>query len=135
MRYNWVMARPPLPDPSLDPFRDGLAALTADGAVMGHIATSVEQIWSLGSPFRRQWIVRLVVVWSDGTKEQAAHDWAPWTYVTEMKQGFIEWRSGRDSPRQRRYDVSFLSPTDGLAERERLGITAADFLDLDDYAD
>ncbi len=82
---------------------------------MGHIATDVEQIWSLGSPFRRQWNVRLVIVSTDGTKEQAAKDWAPWTYVNEKRQGFIDWRNGRNGPQHRRYDVAFVPQAHAVA--------------------
>jgi len=50
-----ALLKPPHPDASLDPFRDGVGALIRDGEVVGHVATTVSESWSPGTPLRRQW--------------------------------------------------------------------------------
>ena len=117
----------PKPDPSLDPFRGGLAVLSVDGEDAGHIATEVTTFWGLGRPFGLQWDVWLVVVWADGTKERAVQDYPPWAYVTEMKAGFLDWVDGPTEAHHQRYDIQFLSPEEGRTARDRLGIVLADF--------
>jgi hypothetical protein len=110
-------------DPWIDQFRDGLATLRRDGEQVGHIATSVGHYWN---PLRQPWIW-LVVRWGDGLKERAAEDHAPWTYVAEMRDGFIEWDGSPDAARNGRYDVEWLAPAIARAELDRLGIRPEDF--------
>lgn len=33
----------------------------------------------------------LVVVYADGTRERSREDYPPWTYVTEMPDGYFVW--------------------------------------------
>lgn len=66
-------------------------------------------------------------MWSDGTKEPAVEDYPPWTYVTEMRGGYIEWVSQGDPSRDGRYDIQWIPAELAAAERERLGICLSDF--------
>lgn len=81
---------------------------------------------------RQPW-VWLVVVWSDGTKEASVEDYAPWTYVAEMRAGYFEWMDGFGRVRGRkhryvgRYEIEWLPRDRALAERERLGVSLKDF--------
>ncbi len=117
----------PRPDPSLDPFRSGLAVLSVDGKLAGHIAAEVTTFWGPARLFGLQWNVWLVVVWADGTKERAVEEYPPWEYVAEMKAGFINWVDSPTAERNQRYDVRFLPPEEGRAARHHLGIVSADF--------
>lgn len=109
----------------MEPFRGGAGVLTRDGQVAGHVATTLCEFWSPGSPLRRQWWVWLIVVWADGMRERSTEDYPPWTYVAEMKQGFFEWADG--GSRDGRYDFVWLSPDDAQAMRGQLDIKPENF--------
>lgn len=119
--------KPPKSDPSLDLFRDGLAILSVDGEFAGHIATEVGKFWGFSRLCGLQWDVRMVVVWADGTKTNLVEDYPPWSYVTEMKAGYLDWINGPVTARHQRYDVRFLPSDEARASRDRLGITLKDF--------
>ena len=119
------IVKPPEPDPSIEPFRDGVGVLTRDGAVAGHVATAVSEFWSPGRPRRRQWWVWMIVVWIDGMRERSTEDYPPWTYVAEMTNGYLRWEEG--GPRNGRYDFFWLPASEAVAQRSRLGIKPEDF--------
>ncbi len=110
----------PKTDPSLAPFHDGVAELKHEGKVVGHIATSVSKFWSPFSPLSLNWWVWSVIVWADGTKEQKLEDYAPWSYVNEMKNGKLEWHGTI-------YSIEWLPPSKASAKREELGVHSEDF--------
>lgn len=124
----------PLPEPDFGPelerFHNGLAVLLRDGEPVGHVASSLGYFTTRGG--RQPW-VWLVVVWSDGTKEDSVEDYAPWTYVAEMRAGYFEWTDGFGRVRGRkhryvgRYEIEWLPRDCALAERERLGVSLKDF--------
>jgi hypothetical protein len=125
-RSSVPIVKPPDPDPGIEPFRDGVGVLTRNGELAGHVATSVSEFWSPSRLRRRQWCVWLIVVWADGVRERSTEDYPPWTYVAEMRNGYFAWEE--DGPREgRRYDFAWLPATEAHEQRERLGITAADF--------
>lgn len=115
--------RPPVPDPTLEPFDDGVGVLTRDGHVAGHVATSLGWFWSPFRPLSKQWWVWLIVVWADGAREPSTEDYPPWTYVSEMQSGYFNWVG---ESRAGRYDFAWLPR--GEAERTRavLGIAPQD---------
>lgn len=121
--------RRPVPefDPALDMFQDGLALLLQDGVRAGHVATSLGHFRGLFSPFTPQPWVWLVVVWGDGVKERAVEDYPPWSYVAEMRAGYLEWEGGRGSRRNGRYEIEWVDRARAEAERARLGIRREDF--------
>lgn len=122
-------ASTPDPDvgPELEPFRDGLAVLVRDGRPVGHAATSLGHFRTPFAPRTPQPWVWLVVVWEDGTKEWSVEDYPPWSYVADMLDGYLDWQDGRDPQRFGRYEIEWVAPHLAHAERERLGIRAADF--------
>lgn len=113
--------RPPHPDPSLDVFDEGMFVLRRDGEVAGHVATIRSTFWSPSSPFRRQWWIWLVAVWPGGTKDYSVEDYAPWSVVTELKDGRVEWESGEI------YDAEPLPPDEARRMRDVPGIVPEDF--------
>jgi hypothetical protein len=115
-----VLIKDPKPDPSLAPFHDGLAELKREGAVVGHIATSVSTFWSPFSPLSRQWWVWSVIVWSNGKKEPALEDYPSWSYVADMKNGKFQWENTS-------FDVEWLPRSEARRLREKLNIKAEDF--------
>jgi hypothetical protein len=117
--------RPPRPDPSLDPFRDGIAVLRRDGVVEGHVATTVGTFWSPSRPLSRQWWVWFIVVWSDGDREPPFEDYPPWRTVQDMQRGYLEWAEGGQD--QQRYDIEWLPETERERVRAELGLRAEDF--------
>jgi hypothetical protein len=117
----------PEPDPTLDPFDDGLAVLYRDGAVAGHIATSLGTFWSPFQPFSRHWWVWAVVVWNDGTKERSEEDYAPWTFVADMTSGTYEWAGPTDDPRTGIYSIEWVPEEEARHVRDQLGIRREDF--------
>ena len=119
------LIRAPIPDPSVESFRGGVGVLTRDGQVAGHVATTLGEFWSPGSPLRRQWWVWLIVDWVDGTRERPTEDYPPWTYVAEMKQGVFEWAGG--GAYDGRYDFAWLSPDKAQSMRDQLDIKPEDF--------
>lgn len=127
----WGRRRQPTGEFELGPewelFRDGLAALCRDGQIVGHVATSLGHVRTPLAPRTPRPWVWLVVVWSDGTKEPSVEDYAPWTYVTEMRDGYVEWLSSDDRSRDGRYDIHWIPAEGAAAERERLGIRLSDF--------
>lgn len=119
-------SKPAIPDPSLDPFRDGVGELLREGQVVGHLASSVSEFRALFSPRQLQWWVWLVAVWPDGTRERSLQDYAPWTYVDELRHGFIdcdEWTPERGG----RYEFRWLPLAEAAAVRESFSITSSDF--------
>jgi hypothetical protein len=82
------MRRKHVLDEALEPFRDGVAELRQNDAIVGHLATQVEQFWGLGGRQERVW---LLISWSDGRRERIAEDYPPWTSVDELRAGFLRW--------------------------------------------
>lgn len=119
------VVKPPRPDPTIDPFVDGLGVLSLDGRPAGHVATTVSEFWSPFSPLRRQWWVWYIVIWPDGTREVSTEDYPPWSAVTEMRNGFLEVQGA--GARDGRYEFSWLDAGDAAAARARLGVSAEDF--------
>lgn len=90
--YDELVLRAPEPDASLDPFREGVAVLTREGKVEGHVASTVGTFWSPSRPFIRQWSVWFIVVWSDGERERSFEDYPPdWLTVNDLKAGRFVW--------------------------------------------
>lgn len=73
----------------LDDLRDAVASLHADGSHVGYLATSVEPMRA-GFLLPRQVRVWLLLTRLDGTLD-IHEDYAPWTYVTELRSGHISW--------------------------------------------
>ena len=120
-------AHEPHREPDMEPFRDGLALLSRDGQTLGYVATSLGYFRTPLSPRTPQAWVWFVVVWADGTKERAVEDYPPWTYVTEMGQGYFDWEGGRNRDRAGRYEIQWVDAELAATERERLGIRSEDF--------
>jgi hypothetical protein len=120
-----VAAVSPDPDPSLDPFVDGLGVLSRGGVFAGHVATTRGEFRTLFSR-KRQWWIWSIVIWADGRRELPEEDYPPWTTVTEMKKGILEVFSP-DETRAGRYDFEWLSAHDAREGWFQLGITHADF--------
>lgn len=118
--------------PELERLHNGLAVLLRDGEPVGHVASSLGYFTTRGG--RQPW-VWLVVVWSDGTKERSVEDYAPWTYVADMRAGYFDFDEpygsgrgrGRKHSRAGRYEIEWLPRDRALAERERLGVSLKDF--------
>lgn len=85
------MSRHLRPDPVLDQFRQGVAALVDQDTVVGHVATLVESFWSPSHPFRMQERVWLRVTWIDGRREELLEDYPPWTSVADLREGHFVW--------------------------------------------
>lgn len=119
-------SKPSIPDSSLDPFREGVGELLRDGQVVGHLASSVSEFRTLFSPRRLQWWVWLVAIWPDGTRENSIEDYPPWTYVDDMRHGFIECEEWRAETRGR-YDFRWIPKAEAHTVREALSITPSDF--------
>jgi len=110
----------PKPDPSLEPFQDGLARITKNGKQVGYIATVLSKFWSPFSPLSRHWWVWSVIIWSDGSKERRIEDYAPWSYVNEMKNGQLEWDNTI-------YEVEWVPSNEVARLRKELNIQPEDF--------
>ncbi len=124
MVRGWAI--PPDPDPTVDPFREGVGELSQGCEVVGHLASIVTEFRTPFSPRKGQWWVWLVAVWSDGTRERSLEDYPPWSYVDEMKRGFIqcdEWTAERRG----RYEFRWLSPVDASRIRTELNLSPSDF--------
>lgn len=124
MARRWAIA--PDPDPTLDPFRDGVGELSQGGKIVGHLASTVTTFRTPFSPRKGRWWVWLVAVWPDGTRERSLEDYPPWSYVDEMKHGFIhcdEWSTARRG----RYEFRWLSTVDASRVRSELNISPLDF--------
>ena len=76
------------PDQALDRFRQGIAELRRDDAVVGHLATEVEGFLGLGGRQERVW---LLITRSDGRRERIEEDYPPWTSVQELRAGVLRW--------------------------------------------
>jgi hypothetical protein len=113
--------------PDFEPFRDGLMVLTQDGRALGHVATSLGHFRTPSAPLTPQPWIWLVVVWVDGVKERAVEDYPPWSYVAEIRQGYLEWLGTSRTDRAGRYQIEWVAPEQAHAERERLGIRPEDF--------
>jgi len=118
--------KPPIPDETLDPFRDGVGVLTRDGVVAGHIATVLWHFVSPLSLLQQQWWVWYIVVWADGTHERSAEEYPPWLAVRELQDGYFEFE-GHKSPHNGCYDFAWLDPAEAVAVKEKLGIKTEDF--------
>lgn len=119
------LVKAPRPDPTIDPFVDGVGVLSRDGLAVSHVATTVSQFWSPFSPFRMQWWVWYIVIWSDGEREPSTEDYPPWSAVAEMRDGFLDVQG--TAARDGRYDFSWLGADAATRERARLGVSAEDF--------
>ncbi len=117
--------KPPEPDPAIERFRDGLARLSREGQFAGHAATHLTTLWSPSRPLQRQWWVWTIVVWADGTRERPIEDYPPWTLVTEMNDGYLDWDEW--TPRGGRYTVEWVPDEEAARIRQQLAITADDF--------
>lgn len=119
--------REPEPEPALAPFRGGVAILRRDDKFCGHIASEVSQFQARP---RNGWWVWFVILWVDGTKDRLIEDYAPWTYVTEMQQGFIDYAGGMlmmDKTRAGVYDVEWVPVSEAARVRAEVGIRLEDF--------
>jgi hypothetical protein len=110
--------------PDFEPFRDGLMVLTQGGRPVGHVATSLGHFRAPFAPLTPQPWIWLVVLWADGVKERAVEAYPPWSYVAEIRQGYLEWLG---ASRAGRYQIEWVAPEHAHAERERLGIRPEDF--------
>lgn len=120
------MLRDPEPDKSLDPFRGGVAVLTREGKVEGHVASMVGTFWSPSRLFTRQWWVWFIVVWSDGDRESPFEDYPPdWLTVNDLKAGRFVWND--DQAHQGSYDAEWV-PSDRREQVLReIGVPPQDF--------
>ncbi|MFT4135347.1 hypothetical protein [Microbacterium sp.] len=118
------LIKPPRPDATLTPFRDGVGVLRREGAVAGHIMTTVTEFWSPGSPLRLQWWVWYIVIWADGTREQSTEDYPPWLTVDEMRHGRFTRPDGVHSGD---YEFAWLDAEEGAAVRSQLGVLPGGF--------
>jgi hypothetical protein len=112
-------------DPELSRFDRGCLALRREGAIVGHVATTLGTFWSPGRARTVQQWVWLVVVWADGEKERAQEDYPPWTYVREISDGEFVWPY--PGPRGGAYTVEWLADEEREAKWAELGITLDDF--------
>ncbi|MCB2176607.1 MAG: hypothetical protein KQH57_12410 [Actinomycetales bacterium] len=122
-----MAAEPTSFGPEMEPFKRGLAALKRNGKTVGHVATSLGHFRTPFAPRTPQPWVWLVVVWDDGVKEPSVEDYPPWTYVAEMRAGYLDWQHGRGDGRRGRYEIEWVAADLAAAERERLGIRTEDF--------
>ena len=97
---------------NLDDFRDAIASLHVNGSHVGYLATTVEPMRA-GLLLRRQERVWLLLTLLDDTVDMQ-EDYAPWAYVSEIRQGHIEWASSNRADVVD-YEVRWLSGD----ERER----------------
>ncbi|MEV8026844.1 hypothetical protein [Cellulosimicrobium funkei] len=111
-------------DAALDVFERGCLTLWREGALAGHVATSLGSFWSPGRPLTIQQQVWFVIVWADGEREASFEDYPPWTVVTEIQGGFFTWD---DAPRSGRYTATWLSEAESAATWDELGISLSDF--------
>lgn len=109
---------PPPENPSLTPFDDGVAVLRFDGQVAGHVATTLGYFRTLR---KQQHWVWFVVVWTDGRREQPEEDYFPWTFVTEIQNGYF------DAPDGVRYEATWVPEPDRERTWAELGLTHDQF--------
>lgn len=124
-----------LPDPQLRAYDRGVATLSVDGEVRGHLASILTT-----EPHPRPWFV---VVWPDGAKERPFGDEGPrWPIVRQLDAGRLE-HAERGTRTERRflgmrvvevrpgppcrYDVAWLPPADAARMWQRLGLATEDF--------
>lgn len=85
-----------MPNPSAEPwfdgYRDALALLHVDGVHVAYLAMKVELMRAglLLRPAARVWFLLTRL---DGSHDLIQEDYAPWTYVCELRQGGITWAS------------------------------------------
>ncbi|MFJ6652811.1 hypothetical protein ACIQLJ_08460 [Microbacterium sp. NPDC091313] len=120
------LIKPPVPDPTLDPFDGGVGELSRAGAFAGNVATTLSWFWSPFSPLRKQWWVWYIIVWADGTRESSTEDYPPFLTVSEMKDGYLE-VSSNQGDRAGMYDFRWLPAEEAAEALLRLGIDESDF--------
>ncbi|MBO0607561.1 hypothetical protein [Myceligenerans salitolerans] len=119
--------REPEPDPTLDPFRGGVAILRRDGEFQGHVASEVTHFFARP---RNRWWVWFVIAWADGTKDRLIEDYPPWSYVTEMRQGLFDYAGSMlmtDKARIGVYEVEWVPASEAARVRAEAGIRLEDF--------
>lgn len=82
----------PRTEPWLDEYRDAVASLHVDGALVAFLATKVESMRA-GLLLRRAARVWLLLTWLDGSRDPIQEDYAPWFYIPGLKEGGISWAS------------------------------------------
>lgn len=117
---RWKYFVPPPPEPTLDPFEDGLAVLRLHGQVAGHVATTLGAFSTLFSRQQQPW-VWFIVVWADGTREHSEEDYRPWTFVREMQSGYF------DGPDGVRYEAEWLAEPERTHMWDALGLAHDQF--------
>jgi hypothetical protein len=105
-------------DPTLDAFRDAVASLHDDDVHVGYLATKVESMRG-GLLLRRQERVWLLLTRLDGGHHPIQEDYAPWTYVSELREGRINWAS---TDGHAEYKVRWLTGDQRLQAWGRYGI-------------
>ncbi|WP_345802884.1 hypothetical protein AAIB33_07320 [Microbacterium sp. AZCO] len=124
--YDELVLRDPEPDASLDAFRGGVAVLTRDGKVEGHVASTVGTFWSPSRLFTRQWWVWFIVVWSNGDREPSFEDYPPdWLTVNDLKAGRFLWNDNDDHHGQ--YDAECVPHDHREQVLQEMGVSPEDF--------
>lgn len=82
----------PWTGPWLEEYRDAVASLHEDSAHVAYLATKVESMRA-GLLLRRQGRVWLLLTRLDGSYDPIQEDYAPWFYISELRQGRITWAS------------------------------------------
>lgn len=103
--------------PNLDEYRDAIASLHLDGALVGYLAIQVKSMRA-GFTLRRQERMWLLMSLLDGTRD-LGEDYAPWAYASELRDGHIDW-AGRSGEAD--YEVRWLSGDEKRTAWLRFGI-------------
>lgn len=86
MRWAWKIGLPE-EDSRLDPFRDAVWELSADGGVVAYLTTEVIPMRSLAFWAKREWLW-YQVNWLDGRRDRPDEDYGPgWYTVSELEHG------------------------------------------------
>lgn len=128
-----------LPEERLRAYHHAVGALTADGEVIGHLASV---FGSMMVPPGAPWLW-FVIVWADGRKEPAFEDSGPaWPTVRKLDVGYLEHRGPSTTSEGRllgfrvtnvvrgpmmRSDYARLPNDEAAAAWARLGLTDRDF--------
>jgi len=129
-----------LPDPQLRAYDHGVGTLKVDGVLKGHLASVVGEI---RFPWRSPW-PWFVIVWTDGSKENAFEDYGPlWYTVRELDSGMLDYygpsvrfeRRGLFGRRIRYsklgppcvFEFAWLPSDEAAAVWQELGLVDADF--------